>query len=174
MKKSDYSQNINVLKRYKASPVFAVSFVLIILVLVLTGCSSAPEEQLPTITPWERPKISTDEIPLAASEPDTDGVQLLNIGMVEDGAMIIVNFKGPAKLVDKWNQGSIFLVDEATGTAFDQIAVAPVIGPLFAKPKEDGQSGYAMLNNPGYGIRPGMTVTAVLGKYKREHVVVTK
>jgi hypothetical protein len=156
---------------FKAIP--ALVSLIILVTVFAAGCSSRPEE-LPTITPWERPKVSTDNIQLAESEPDTDGVQLLNVGMVEDGVMIIVNFKGPPELVDKWNQGSIYLVDEATGTAFNQIAVAPVIGPLLAKPRDDGQPGYAILVNPGYGIRPGMTVTAVLGKYKREHVMVNK
>ena len=92
--------------------------------------------------------------------------------MAEDGAMIVVNFKGPAKLIQKWYQGSIYLVDETTEVAYDQIPVAPKLGPLFNKPRLDGQAGFALLSNPDQGIKPGSVVTVVLGNYKREHVTV--
>ena len=150
-----------------------VGIILALVCLIgLAGCSPAQTEQLPAIKSWQPPKVSTEGIKQAAVEPDADGVSLSDIGTAEDGAMIIIHFTGPAKLIQSWNQGSIYLVDEATGTAFNQIPVAPVIGPLFGKPQKDGQSGYVMLSNPGNGIKPGSVVTAVLGKYKREHVTV--
>jgi hypothetical protein len=138
----------------------------------LTACRPATAESLPPITPWQLPKTSTDEIPLAAAEPDPDGVQLLSAGLAEQGGMVIVRFNGPNKLMQTWGQGSIYIVDEETGIGYKQVGVAPVLGPLFAKPGAGGGSGYVLLMNPDQGIKPGSMVTTVLGKYKRVHVKV--
>ncbi len=85
---------------------------------------------------------------------------------------MIVRFNGPPRLMQTWGQGSIYVVDETTGIGYKQVAVAPVLGPLFAKPGANGGVGYVLLNNPDRGIKSGSTVTAVLGNYKRIHVVV--
>jgi hypothetical protein len=138
----------------------------------LTSCRPATAESLPPITPWQLPKDSTEGIPLAAAEPDPDGVQLLETGLAEQGGMVIVRFNGPAKLMQTWGQGSIYIVDEETGTGYKQVGVAPVLGPLFAKPGAGGGPGYVLLMNPDQGIKPGSTVTVVLGKYKRVHIKV--
>jgi hypothetical protein len=175
MQKSYFIFNTLKSRQIKRSNIVAVVLLFTVLYMVFSvSCNSTPTEQLPTIKEWERPKISTENIASVTSEPDADGVQFINVGMAEDGNMIIVNFRGPAQLIDKWNQGSVYLVDEVTGNAFDQIPVAPVIGPLFGKPKKDGGLGYALLNNIGKSIRPGLLVTVVLGNYKREHVIVNQ
>lgn len=137
----------------------------------LFACGSSKDGQLPEIVPWQPPKVSLEGIPLAASEPDPDGAELTGVGMAEDGAMIMVNFTGPAALIQGWNQGDVYVVDQA-GTAYDQVPVAPVLGPLFAKPNLDGQPAYVLLYNPNYGIRPGSVVSVVLGKYRRDNVQV--
>jgi hypothetical protein len=144
----------------------------VICLALLAGCAPAQAEQLPPIKSWQKSLISTEGINLAAAEPDADGVSMTGVGLAEDGAMLIINFKGPAKLIQTWNQGSMYVVDEATGIDYSQIPVAPVIGPLFGKPVKDGQPGYVMLNNPDPGIKSGSVVTVVLGKYKRVHVTV--
>jgi hypothetical protein len=151
----------------------AVVLALVLLCLVfITACRPATAESLPPITPWQLPKDSTEGIPLAAAEPDPDGVQLLGAGIAEAGGMVIVRFNGPNKLMQTWGQGSIYIVDEETGVGYKQVGVAPVLGPLFAKPGAGGGSGYVLLMNPNQGIKPGSMVTAVLGKYKRVHVKV--
>jgi hypothetical protein len=151
----------------------AVVFALGLLCLVfITACRPATAESLPPITPWQLPKTSTEEIPLAAAEPDPDGVQLLGAGIAEEGGMVIVHFNGPNKLMQTWGQGSIYIVDEETGIGYKQVAVAPVIGPLFSKPGAGGGPGYVLLMNPNQGINPGSMVTVVLGKYKRVHIKV--
>jgi hypothetical protein len=147
-------------------------FIVILCLVFLPACKPETEEVLPSITPWQPPKASTDGIPIAEAEPDLDGVQFLGAGIAEEGGMVIVRFNGPAKLMQNWGQGSIYVVDEATGIGYKQIPVAPVLGPLFAKPGAAGGGGYVLLNNPGQGIKSGSIVTAVLGKYKRIHVVV--
>jgi hypothetical protein len=86
--------------------------------------------------------------------------------------MVIVNFKAPVSVARSWAQGSVFVVDEATGDAYANIPMLPAVGPLFARPKEDGQVGYVMLANVP-GLRPGAVVTVVLGEFKKEHVVVS-
>ena len=47
-----------------------------------------------------------------------------------------------------------------------------MIGPLIARPKEDGQLGYVMFMNAPQPLQPGSRVTVVLGNFKQEHVVV--
>ncbi len=49
--------------------------------------------------------------------------------------------------------------------------ISPVIGPLFAGPKEAGQTGYVMFSNAPTVLQPGARVTEVLGDFKQEHVV---
>jgi hypothetical protein len=137
----------------------------------LIGCGQAQEKvKLPDIKPWQPPKVSTDLIKTAGAEPDADGIKLTGVGLAEDGKWLIVRFQGPAKLIQAWNQGSVYLVDEGTGTAYNQIPVAPVIGPLFGKPRDDGQPAYVMLNNINPGLKLGSVVTVILGKYKRENI----
>ena len=146
--------------------------VVLLCLTFLTACHPATAEALPPITPWQLPKTSTDEIPLTAAEPDPDGVQLLGAGLAEQGGMVIVRFNGPVKLMQNWGSGSIYVVDETTGIGYKQVAVAPLLGPLFAKPGAGGGPGYVLLMNPDKGIKSGSTVTAVLGKYKRVHIKV--
>lgn len=140
---------------------------------LLAGCNSSEPEKLPTIVPWQAPMVTTDSVKLTNTEPDSDGIELVGVGLAEEGAMIIMKFTGPGKVIRSWKQGDIYIIDEANGTGYSQIPVAPVIGPLFGKPTSENQGrGYVMLDNPGNGIKYGSVVTAVLGKYKRLHVTV--
>jgi hypothetical protein len=150
----------------------AVVFILVIILVSFISCRSTSTEQLPEIKPWVRPPLSTEGIQLATIEPDADGIVLLGAGIAEEGEMIIINFKGPTKLIQSWNQGNVYIIDEATRIGYDQIPVAPVIGPLFGKPLEEGQPGYVMLNNFDHGIKSGSVISIILGKYKREHIIV--
>jgi hypothetical protein len=144
---------------------------LITIVFLLAGCRSAPEV-LPQIIPWSTTFAIPNNIKLTTSEPDGDDVQLTKVTMAADGSMVMVSFRGPAKILQNWLQGNIYIVDEATDIQYGQITVAPVVGPLFARPQSGNGGGYVMLNNPGGGIRPGSVVTVVLGNYKRIHVQV--
>jgi hypothetical protein len=65
------------------------------------------------------------------------------------------------------------VIDEATGTIYSGIPVAPIIGPLIAQPVHEGQIGYVMLTNDGSGIKSGSVVTVILGDFKQEHVTVS-
>jgi hypothetical protein len=104
--------------------------------------------------------------------PASEAIQVLSVQIAVDGAMVIVNFKAPVSVARSWAQGSVFVVDEATGDVYANIPTLPSVGPLFGRPKEDGQVGYVMLANvPGLG--PGAVVTVVLGEFKKEHVVVS-
>jgi hypothetical protein len=143
-----------------------------LILLSTTGCHPAPPETLPAIIPWQGEQITANAYKLTSTEPDADGAQLMSVSTAEDGAWIIVNFRAPVKLAQTWNEGNIMVIDELNGRGYNQIPVAPVIGPLFSKPKSDGQPGYAMLVNPDGGVKVGSTVTVVLGNYKRLHVEV--
>ena len=75
----------------------------------------------------------------------------------------------------KWQQGMVYVVDEATGAKYTEIPVLPVVGPLFGRPNQAGQTGHVMFTNatPGAaGLRRGSVVTVVLGAFKQEHVTV--
>jgi hypothetical protein len=147
-----------------------------------TGCSS---EKLPQITDslvsnepaettiQESPVLALrniSSIKITSEEPDPDGGELLGVGFAADGNYIIVSFKAPVDLADKWIEGSIFIVDEKTDTNYWDIPTVPVLGLLLGKPKEKGQMGYAMLKNNPNKLEKGDLVTVILGNYKREHV----
>jgi len=106
------------------------------------------------------------------ASPASEAIQVLSVQIAVDGAMVIVNFKAPVSVARGWAQGNVSVVDEATGDVYDSIPMLPVVGPLFARPKEDGQVGYVMFANVP-GLRPGAVVTVVLGEFKKEHVVVS-
>jgi hypothetical protein len=86
--------------------------------------------------------------------------------------MIVVRFTAPAREAATWWQGSVSVTDQANDVIYDEIPVMPKIGPLIGRPKRDGQAGYVMLINSPPGLRPGATVTVVLGKHTFEDVTV--
>jgi len=117
---------------------------------------------------------TTVETPAAptttAISPAQETVELLGVGFAAEGGFIIVNFKAPPSITQTWWQGSIEVIDEASGTVYNEIPVLPVIGPLIGRPVEAGQNGYVMLTHKPSGLRIGSLVTVVLGEYKFEHV----
>ena len=123
-------------------------------------------------------RVST---PPGAASPSAAATETANISRVEllvvdfaaEGRYIHVAFRAPPRVARQWRQGNVYVVDEATGTIYNGIPVAPIIGPLIAHPIHDGQIGYVMLFNTPPGIRPGSIVTVVLGDFKQEHVTVT-
>jgi hypothetical protein len=101
--------------------------------------------------------------------------QLVNVGFAAEGRMIIVQFRASPEEADGWWQGSMYVVDEATQTTYDEIPVMPKIGPLIGRPQAAGQVGYVMFVNAAPGatsLHPGTLVSVVLGKHKWEHIIV--
>jgi len=150
----------------------------IILLIALNGCKSESQASPPSVvflTPGQdigHVGVPASNAKLTVSEPDPDGVEFTGISFGADGALITVGFKAPPEVAQGWLDGSIYVVDEASGRIYNEVPVMPVIGPLFARPKESGQSGYVMLTNYDRGIKSGSAVTVVIGFYKREHVIV--
>jgi hypothetical protein len=159
-----------------------MAFLIIMLVLFLasaSGCSSEPEPVTKPITFLSPTPLSTEDmskltagVQLASKEPDSDGVELESVGLAKEVSLIVVSFKGSVKTIANWQQGSVYLIDESTNVSYRETAVLPLMGPMIARPREEGQSGYVMLSNPGSAIKSGSVVTVVLGSYKRLHVTV--
>jgi len=103
-------------------------------------------------------------------QPST--VKVLGVGLAAEGAMIIVRFLAPPDEAAKWWPGNVSVVDEASGTVYNEIPTMPNIGLLIGRPKVEGQQGYVMLVNPPPGLRASTLVTVVLGTYRFEHVPV--
>ena len=148
-------------------------------IFLLSGCHKNSTTVPPVIfitetsnTPSAVTIYPASEITLAETEPDKDGVELIDVSFAADGAYIAVYFRAPPELVNEWWQGRVYVIDETTNKVFGEVPVMPVVGPLIAKPKEPGQSGYFMLNNTGGSIKFKSLLTVVLGKYKRVHVVI--
>jgi hypothetical protein len=120
---------------------------------------------------------STSDLPTAAApaatQAVTPSVELLGVGFAADTGFIMVQFKADPRAARRWMQGTVYVVDESSGTIYNEIPVMPTVGPLFGRPKEPGQVGYVMLVNAPPGIRPGSSVTVVLGDFKQEHVTVS-
>ncbi len=116
---------------------------------------------------------SPEAVRVFASTPtNANQVQVMDVGFGVDGRLIMVRFKAPPKIADQWWQGRVSVVDEATGTVYNEIPVTPLIGPLIGRPKIAGQIGYVMLVNTNGSLHSGSIVTVVLGDFKQEHVTV--
>ena len=101
-------------------------------------------------------------------------VQLLGVSLAPETGLIVVQFKASPYVANRWQQGQVYVVDEETDTRYSVIPVAPLIGPLFSRPKYEGQIGYVMFTNtPPPGLHAGSRVTVVLGDFRQEHVTVT-
>ena len=107
---------------------------------------------------------------LTEKEPDPDGATLVSVGFGAEGSYIDVSYKAPPALAKLWMQGDIFVVNEQTGVIYRDTVLMPVVGWLFQRPMDSGQMASVMLVN--HGLKTGDLVTAVLGKYKRQHVKV--
>jgi hypothetical protein len=108
----------------------------------------------------------------APAAENADEVELLGVGFGAEGNLIVVNYRASPAVAQEFWPGVLSVVDEATGTVYNEVAVMPVIGPLIARPKEPGQAGYVMFANPPPGLRSGALVTVVLSHFRQEHVVV--
>jgi hypothetical protein len=121
------------------------------------------------------PLASATGKPMDGDTPETTNagaVELLGVEVGRESGLILVQFKAPPSLARRWQQGSVYVVDEATGSVYSEIPVAPVVGPLFGRPKVVGQTGYVMFSNAPVALQAGSGVTVVLGDFKQEHVTV--
>jgi hypothetical protein len=130
----------------------------------VTEASRAP-------TPSSVASLATPDM-TATDNASLSRVELLRVDFAAEGKYIYVEFRAPPRVARKWRQGNVSVIDEATGTIYNGIPVAPIIGPLIAQPVHEGQIGYVMLTNDGLGIKSGSVVTVVLGDFKQEHVTV--
>lgn len=130
--------------------------------------SPAPMVETVQVTPPPAPVLS----PTAAPTFEPGKVELLGVGMAAEGILIIVQFRASPKIAQLWQQGNVSVTNEATSAVYSEIPVYPSIGPLFARPKLEGQLGYFMLVNPEPRLQPGDIVTVQMGDFKFEHVKV--
>jgi len=155
---------------------------------LVQSASASGSTPVPVITPL--PSLQPTALPVtgAASpsptrsteltdteQADSTAIQIVRVEVGTESGLILVQFKAPYQVARTWQQGTVYVVDEATGAKYYEIPVLPVVGPLFARPKEAGQIGQVMFTNasPGAaGLRRGSVVTVVLGAFKQEHVTV--
>ena len=137
------------------------------------AAATAPSAAAPSLTPslaLSMPDLGAT--PVSSPTPGPSTVKVLSVGFAAEGAMIMVRFLAPPSEAEKWWPGNVSVVDEASGTVYNEIPVMPTIGPLIARPKVEGQQGYVMLVNPPPGLRTGALVTVVLGAHRFEHLPV--
>jgi hypothetical protein len=142
--------------------------------------TSAPV--LPTVRPTDADFPPPAAVPALTVTPaqtvSPTPVEVLSVGFGADGVLIVIQFKASPRVAQGWFQGSFSVTDEATGSVYSQVSVAPIIGPLISRPREEGRSGYAMLvnqdDNQKGGLKGGELVTVTLGDYRFEHVMVEK
>ena len=102
--------------------------------------------------------------------PTSAGVELVAVTTAADGNLLMIAFKAPPRLAEKWMQGNGYIIDEATSTTYEEIPSLGSIGPLFTRPKQEGKIGYVMLSNAPVPLAAGSIVTVVLGDFTQEHV----
>jgi hypothetical protein len=119
------------------------------------------------------PAAQNRATPAPTGEMTTTGtIEIVRVGFAAEGGFIDVQFIAPPEVAEKWWQGSVYVIDEATGTKYEEIPVMPTLGALIGKPQRAGQAGYVMLVNAPVPLRPGAMVTVVLGDFKQEHVLI--
>jgi hypothetical protein len=116
--------------------------------------------------------MSTTPRSLTPTPVSTQMVEVVRVGFAAEGGLIIVQFKAPPEVAEKWWQGSLYVVDEASGEEYREIPVMPVIGPLISKPQVAGQIGNVILVNQPPGLKSGALVTVILGNYTFEHILI--
>jgi len=121
---------------------------------------AAPE----TAQPVQAPTLA------APTEEISHTVKLLGLSFGANNNLLSVQFLAPVATVQRWQQGNMYLIDEATGQKYEEIPVMPVVGVLFARPTVDGQPGYVMFTNLPVPLQTGAVVTVVLGNYRWEHI----
>ncbi len=131
--------------------------------LALALASGDQREATPT--PDTQPQDEPEPTPLQT-------VEVTGVGFAGEGGLIIVRFRAPPDVAEKWWQGSVAVTDEASGAVYNEIPLMPKIGPLIGRPKREGQLGYVMLVNAPPYLQRGAIVTVVLGNYTFEHVPV--
>ncbi|MFN8597630.1 MAG: hypothetical protein U0559_15785 [Anaerolineae bacterium] len=119
--------------------------------------------------PIETPGPTALPQPTANTPP---AISVSSVGFGAKGAYIHVQFMASVKAARGWQQGSVTVIDEATGTEFREIPVLPIIGPLISRPIRDGLGGYVMLVHAPPILKPGSLVTVKLGDYVQEHIAV--
>ncbi len=148
-------------------------FLLAILIIVLVAGCAKPEQPRPTIAPIEDfTSAKVPDVPTVTSEPAPDGIKFLGINFAAEGDYIIISFLAPPSESRQLWQDSVFVIDETTKAVYKDIPVMPIIGPLVGYPATEGQTGYVTLVNYNKGLKSGAKVTVILGKYKREHIIV--
>jgi len=144
------------------------------------GPTPAPAStSLPALQPTPQPVTGaalpsppSESVLSDTEEADLSAVQIVRVEVGTESGLILVQFKAPPVVARKWQQGMVYVVDEATGTLYNEVPVLPVVGPLFARPMEAGQFGHVMFVNMNSSLHPGAQVTVVLGAFRQEHVTV--
>ncbi len=127
-----------------------------------------PTRPIVTSVPATSPAVAATPAPTARPVP----VEVLGVGFAAEGQLLVVRFLAPPAEATGWQPGGVRLLDEATGTVYDEVATVPDLGPLLAQPRRAGQVGYVLLANRAPGIQAGQQVTVMLGPHRFEHVVV--
>jgi hypothetical protein len=139
-----------------------------------TATPIAPTSTLQTIQVSQPLAVSAPDLPSPTSLPiqavSPTSVEVLGVSFGAEGTLIMVQFTASPKVAQNWFQGSVSVTDEASGAVYEEISVAPLIGPLISRPREEGRPGYAMLTNSAPGLKGGELVTVRLGDYRFEHV----
>lgn len=121
----------------------------------------------------EQPVTAVSTTAVEETQPaEAQQVEIVRVGFAAEGGFITIYFRAPPEVAEGWWQGDILVIEEESGTEYDEVPVMPRIGPLISKPQFNGQVGYAMLVNTPPGLQPGAQITVVLGKYRFEDIII--
>ncbi len=140
---------------------------------VLIQNSNAPASTLTQVPSTPQGANPTQQTVTSATQTvEESEVELLGVSLGTETGLILVQFKASPAQARRWQQGDVCVINEATGDVYDEIPVAPVIGPLFGRPNQANQIGYVMFVNLPVPLQSGTQVTVKLGDYIFEHVLV--
>ncbi|RPI20450.1 MAG: hypothetical protein EHM70_26480, partial [Chloroflexota bacterium] len=104
---------------------------------LISAAEATPLYTAPAPTPQQEPApaagtpapTTTPETASPTATPAEEGgsISLIGVGFAADGAYIHVQFYAPPRVARGWQQGQVYVVDESTGTVYNEIPVMPII-----------------------------------------------
>lgn len=108
------------------------------------------------------------------SGAETETVRILRVTLAEETNYIYIQYVAPPEMAQRWNQTSVYVEDMETGTRYSEVPFMPLIGPLFNRPVNPGQSGFFMIINLPTPLNFGDRIRIKLGNYIFEDLVIER
>lgn len=150
---------INVSKRN------SIFLIILVVVYALSGCASVDQTR------------KQDDVSMATVNMEhQQGIRVVGVRPTAEGRMLnfrykIIDAEKAASIISPMNKP--YLIDQKTGTKFG-VPNLPKVGALKQRGKKayEDRIYFVLFANPGQMIKPGDSVTVVIGDFRKEDILV--